>query len=74
MSMNYFEEASRDAKILAKRISADDYKNLKTYWQNRSFFPIASMLRRYGIEFKGLTHLESLVSELIEAKEAEAKL
>jgi hypothetical protein len=27
------------------------------------------MLRRYGIEFKGLTYLERLVDELIKMKE-----
>lgn len=69
MSEDYFEEALKDARVLARRISADDYENLKKYWANKSYTFIAYMLRRYGIEFKGLTHLETLVNELQNIKE-----
>ena len=69
MSEDYFDEALKDAKVLAGRISADDYQSLKKYWDSRSFTLIAYMLRRYGLEFKGLTYLETLVSELLNMKE-----
>jgi hypothetical protein len=69
MSEDYFEEALKDARVLARRISPDDYENLKKYWENKSYTFIAYMLRRYGIEFKGLTHLETLVNELKNIKE-----
>ena len=69
MSEDYFDEALRDAKVLAGRISPNDYESLKKYWRNRSFTLIAYMLRRYGLEFKGLTYLEILVGELLDIKE-----
>lgn len=69
MSLDYFEEALKDAKVLAGRISPDDYESLKRYWENKSFTMIAYMLRRYGMEFKGLTYLEILVNELLNIKE-----
>lgn len=68
MSEDIFTEASRDAKVLLGRVSPDDYETLKQYWQKRSFTLIAYMLRRYGIEFKGITHLEALMNELIKMK------
>jgi len=46
---------------------------LKTYWQSKSFTLIASMLRRYGIDFKGLTYLETLMDELFKIKEQKTK-
>jgi hypothetical protein len=69
MSDDFSDEASRDAKNLLGRINPDDYETLKQYWQKKSFTLIAYMLRRYGIEFKGLTYLERLVNELIKMKE-----
>ncbi|MDH5687733.1 MAG: hypothetical protein OEZ48_07725 [Candidatus Bathyarchaeota archaeon] len=68
MSDDISDEASRDAKNLLGRINPDDYETLKQYWQKKSFTLIAYMLRRYGIEFKGLTYLERLVAELIRMK------
>jgi len=59
----------RDAKKLLGRISSHDYRTLKMYWERKSFTLITYMFRRYGIEFKGLTHLETLVNELIKMKE-----
>lgn len=72
MSRNYFDEALKDAKVLAGRISPDDFESLKKYWENKSFMVIAYMLRRYGLEFKGLTYLEILVTELLSIKEQRA--
>ena len=64
-----FNEALKDAKNLLERIHPEDYETLKQYWQRKSFALIASMLRRYGIEFKGITYLETLIDELIKMKE-----
>ncbi len=69
MSDDISDEASRDARNLLGRINPDDYETLKQYWQKKSFTLIAYMLRRYGIEFKGLTYLERLVDGLIKMKE-----
>ena len=68
ISDNLFDEALRDFKKLVGRISSHDYGTLKLYWEKKSFTLIAYMLRRYGIEFKGLTHLETVVTELIKVK------
>lgn len=69
MSENVVSEASKDAETLARRIRPDDYATLKRYYDKKSFSMIAFMLRRYGIEFKGVTHLEVLVNKLIKMKE-----
>ena len=69
MSGDISDEASRDARNLLGRINPDDYQTLKQYWQKKSFTLIAYMLRRYGVEFKGLTYLERLVDELIRMRE-----
>jgi len=69
VSEDIFDEALKDAKNLAGRISPDDYETLKRYWEKKSFTLIAFLLRRYGIEFKGITYLETLIDELIKMKE-----
>jgi len=69
MSEDIYDEALKDAKILARRISPDDYKILKMYWEKKSYTQIAYKLRLYGLEFKGITYLEMLMNELIKMKE-----
>jgi hypothetical protein len=69
MTEDYFTAGERDARVLAKRISREDYENLKVQWNNRNYTLIAYMLRRYGLDFKGLTYLETLVDELVKMKE-----
>jgi len=69
MGKDISEEALGDAKILASRISPYDYGTLKMYWEMKSYALIAYMLRRYGFEYKGLTHLEILVEKLIRTRE-----
>jgi len=64
----HYDEDMKDARIFAKRISPDDYEILRKYWKNKSFTIIAFILRRYGLEFKGLTHLETMVKELFDMK------
>jgi hypothetical protein len=73
MSENYFTEGERDAKILAKKISHEDYENLKVQWKNRNYSFLAYMLRRYGLDFRGLTYLETLVNEIIKIKEPQSQ-
>jgi len=50
---------------LVRRINPDDSATLKLYWEKKSFACITFMLRKYGIDFKGVTYLEVLVDELI---------
>jgi len=70
MSEDYYAIGERDAKILAKKISCEDYETLKVHWKNKNYTLLAFMLRRYGLDFKGLTYLETLVNDLIKIKEA----
>jgi hypothetical protein len=58
------EELKKDVKRLAKSMSREDYKAVKEHWRTRSFASIAVVLRKYGLEFKGITYMERLVSEL----------
>lgn len=69
MSRHVSDEALRDAEKLASRISPHDYGTLKIHWEMKSYALIAHMLRRYGFEYKGLAHLETLVEEVIRTKE-----
>jgi len=64
------EEFLKDAQSLAEKISPEDYENIKQYFYKRNFEIITFLLRKYGLEFKGLIHLEILVNELIRIKEA----
>jgi len=64
VSEDIFEEAQRDAKRLAGRIRAEDYEKLKRFWENKSYMQITFLLRNYGLEFKGITYLETLMEEL----------
>ena len=63
------EELKRDIKRLAKSISRDDYDLVKELWRTRSFMSLAVMLKKYGLEFKGITYMERLISELTKMKE-----
>lgn len=69
MSENYFSLGERNAKILARKISLEDYETIKVHWKNKNYTLIAYMLRKYGLDFKGLTYLETLINELIKIKE-----
>lgn len=62
-------EVSRDAKDLAKRVSLDDYEGIRRLWQGKSYTSVAFMLRRYGLEFKGIGYMEILMNELINIME-----
>jgi len=73
MSEDYFTAGEKDAKILAKKISREDYENLKVHWKNKNYTLLAYMLRRYGLDFKGLTYLETLINELVKMKEPESQ-
>ncbi len=62
-------EAIADAKVLAKKISMEDYMSIKRFWERRDYALIAVILRRYGLDFKGVTYLEMLIDELMREKE-----
>ena len=62
-------KASRDAKDLAKRMSLDEYDHLRSFWQRKRYATIAFVLRRHGLEFKGISYLESLMNELVSIME-----
>jgi len=69
MSGYVSEEIERDAENLARKISPDDYETIKLFWQKKRYAMIASKLRMYGVEFKGITYLEVLINELIKIME-----
>jgi hypothetical protein len=57
-------EVQKDASRLADTITSEDYEDVKKHWQTRSFMFIAFVLRKYGLEFKGITYMERLMEEL----------
>jgi len=58
-------EVLKDAETLATKISLEDYQSITRFWQSRSFASVASVLRKYGLEFKGITYMEALMNELL---------
>jgi len=59
------EEALREAEFLASRIMADDLEIIRRFWRDRDFALIALVLRRYGLEFKGVIHTEHMIKEFL---------
>jgi len=57
-------EVQKDAERLVDAISSEDYEAVKEHWRTRSFMSIAFVLRKYGLEFKGITYMERLMEEL----------
>jgi ribosomal protein S25 len=57
-------EVQKDTKRLADSITNEDYEAVKEHWRTRSFMSIAFILRKYGLEFKGITYMERLMEEL----------
>ena len=58
-------EVLREVEHLANRISVNDYEAVCNFLMSRSFTSIAYILKKYGLTFKGLTHMETLIRELI---------
>ncbi len=57
-------EIKKDAERLSCSLTTEDYEAIKKYWQTKSLLSFASILRKYGIDFKGITYMERLMNEL----------
>lgn len=57
-------EVKKDAERLAYSLTTEDYEAIQKYWRTKSLLSLASILRKYGIDFKGLTYMERLMDEL----------
>ena len=57
-------EVQKDAKRLANSMTSEDYEDVKEHWRTKNFMSIAFVLRKYGLEFKGITYMERLIEEL----------
>jgi len=57
-------EVRKGARRLASSITSEDYEIVKEHWRTRSFMSLAFVLRKYGLEFKGITYTERLMEEL----------
>jgi|GEM_PF-2410720 hypothetical protein len=62
-------EVQKDAERLMNVVSPEDYEALREYWQTRSFLSLAFLLKKYGLEFKGITFTERLMEELSRLKQ-----
>lgn len=62
----YINEAEvlKDAIRLACSLTEEDYEAIKEHWRTKSLLSFASILRKYGIDFKGITYMERLMNEL----------
>ena len=57
-------EVQKDARRLASSITSEDYEVMKEHWRTKSFMSLAFVLKKYGLEFKGITYMERLMEEL----------
>ena len=57
-------EVQKDARRLANSMTSEDYEAVKEHWRTKNFMSIAFVLRKYGLEFKGITYMERLIEEL----------
>ncbi len=57
-------EVQKDAERLMNAVSSEDYEAMKEHWRTRSFMSLAFLLKKYGLEFKGITYTEKLMEEL----------
>jgi len=59
------EEVLMEAELLADRMIDEDLKLIRKFWEDRNFELIVSMLRKYGLEFKGVIYTEHLIREFL---------
>ncbi len=62
-------EVRKDAERLMNALSSEDYEAIKEHWRTRSFLSLAFLLKKYGLEFKGITYTERLIEELSKLKQ-----
>ena len=59
------EKVLKEAKLLANRIAEEDLKMIRNFWEDRNYDVIAVVLRKYGLEFKGIVYTEELIKEFL---------
>ena len=59
------DEVLREAKFLASRAKPEDIKQIKEFWEDKNYDLLVFILRRYGLEFKGITYTEELIKEFL---------
>lgn len=57
------DELMREAKLLADRISGDNTGLIGKYWEEKNYWLVAFLLKKYGLEFKGITYTEELIRQ-----------
>ena len=57
------DEVLKEAKLLASRIIDEDIKLIRKFWEDKNYGLIAFVLRKYGLEFKGIIYTEDLIKE-----------
>ncbi|HIE18818.1 TPA: hypothetical protein EYP75_03740 [Candidatus Bathyarchaeota archaeon] len=59
------KEVLKEAKLLANRITEEDVELIRNLWEDRDYDVIAIVLRKYGLEFKGIVYTEKLIKEFL---------
>jgi len=67
------DEVLREATILARRMVERDVVSIMRFWRDKDYHMIAFMLKRYGLEFKGIIYTEELIKELLGILEKNAE-
>jgi len=61
-------EVLREAKLLASRITNEDIRLVRKFWDERSYELIVIILKKYGLEFKGIVYTEELIKRVLKIK------
>ena len=59
------DELLKEARFLADKISWEDTKLIRDFWEDKNYHLIVPVLRRYGLEFKGIIYTEELIKEFL---------
>jgi len=59
------DEVLKEANFLANRIIEEDIKLIRKFWEDKNYEIIAVVLKKYGLEFKGIIYTENLIKEFL---------
>ena len=63
------KEVLKKAKLLADRIKDEDLEMIKRFWEERNYDVLTIILRKYGLEFKGIVYIQELIKEFLKIVE-----
>ena len=59
------DKVLKEAKFLASKIIEEDVELVRKAWEDKDYVLAAFVLRKYGLEFKGIFYTEDLIKEFL---------